>query len=41
VVVPEYGPPPYLPTIPYTGAPVADLWAICEWARERLRARYE
>jgi hypothetical protein len=41
VVVPEYGPPPYLPTIPYTGEPVADLWAICEWARERLRTRYE
>ena len=41
VVVPEYGPPPYLPTIPHTGKPVADLWAMCEWAKERLRARYQ
>lgn len=41
VVVPEYGPPPYLPTVPYTGEPVADLWAICDWAKERLRNRYE
>jgi sugar phosphate isomerase/epimerase len=40
VVVPEYGPPPYLPTIPHTGEPVADLWAICNWAKDRLRTRY-
>ena len=40
VVVPEYGPPPYLPTIPHTGEPVADLWAICDWAKDRLRTRY-
>lgn len=40
VVVPEYGPPPYLPTVPHTGEPVADLWAICDWARDRLRTRY-
>ena len=41
VVVPEYGPSPYLPTIPHTGKPVADLWEMCEWAKERLRARYQ
>ncbi len=40
VVVPEYGPPPYLPTAPHTGEPVADLWAICDWAKQRLRMRY-
>ena len=40
VVVPEYGPPPYLPTTPYTGEPVADLWAVCDWAKERLCTRY-
>ena len=40
VVVPEYGPPPYLPTAPYTGQPVADLWEICDWAKDRLRSRY-
>lgn len=33
---PEYGPPPYLPTLPYTGAPVADLKEIRLWARERI-----
>ncbi|MGI9624652.1 MAG: sugar phosphate isomerase/epimerase family protein, partial [Acidimicrobiales bacterium] len=40
VIVPEYGPPPYLPVEPYTGAPVADLWDICDWAKVRLRDRY-
>jgi sugar phosphate isomerase/epimerase len=34
---PEYGPPPYLPVLPFTGMPVADLPAICNWQAERLR----
>ncbi len=34
---PEYGPPPYLPTLPYTNVPVADLWQICLWAKDRAR----
>jgi sugar phosphate isomerase/epimerase len=34
---PEYGPPPYLPTLPYTGMPVADLESICNWQAERIR----
>ncbi len=34
---PEYGPPPYLPTLPYTGMPIADIESICDWQTERLR----
>jgi sugar phosphate isomerase/epimerase len=37
-VTPEYGPPPYLPTIPRTGEPVADLWDVCLWGADRMRA---
>jgi sugar phosphate isomerase/epimerase len=41
-VCPEFGPPPYLPTLPYTRQPVADLWelnaAMRAMLRERLRA---
>lgn len=39
-LTPEFGPPPYLPTLPYTGAPVADLDAICDWQAHRQRARF-
>jgi hypothetical protein len=35
---PEYGPPPYLHTLPYTRQPVADLWDVCLWGAERARA---
>ncbi len=37
---PEFGPPPYLPTLPYSGAPVADLAAVCDWQRDRQAARF-
>lgn len=40
IVVPEYGPPPYMPTLPYTRKPVADLWEICQWQTDRLRQRW-
>jgi sugar phosphate isomerase/epimerase len=33
---PEFGPPEYLHTLPYTGVPVADLGRVCEWMRERV-----
>ena len=39
-ITPEFGPPPYMPTIPFTGEPVADLADIVEWMRQRLRTRY-
>jgi sugar phosphate isomerase/epimerase len=36
---PEFGPPPYyMPTLPTSGAPVADLWDVCEWMAVRVRA---
>lgn len=37
VVVPEYGPAPYLPSEPHTGRPVADLWHVVHRERETLK----
>lgn len=37
---PEYGPPPYLHTLPFTGAPVADLQAVCARQAKRIRERW-
>jgi hypothetical protein len=39
-LTPEFGPPPYLHTIPYTQQPVADLNAICDWMSQRQRDRF-
>lgn len=36
-VTPEYGPPPYMPTVPFTEAPVADLWDVCLHGAGRIR----
>jgi sugar phosphate isomerase/epimerase len=36
-VTPEYGPPPYLPVLPFTDEPVADLWEVCLWGAEQVR----
>jgi hypothetical protein len=38
---PEYGPPPYLHTLPYTQAPVNDLWQTCLWAADQARALFD
>jgi hypothetical protein len=35
---PEFGPPGYMQTLPYTQSPVADLWDICVWMRDRVKA---
>jgi hypothetical protein len=35
--VPEYGPPAYLHTLPYTRVPVVDLWTVCLWGAEHAR----
>lgn len=40
-LTPEFGPPPYLHTIPYTQAPVADLNSICNWIAQRQRDRFD
>lgn len=37
--VPEFGPPPYQPTLP-GGAPIGDLWQVCGWMADRLRAEF-
>jgi hypothetical protein len=39
-VTPEFGPAPYLHTLPYTQAPVADLADICDWMARRLVRQY-
>jgi hypothetical protein len=37
---PEFGPPGYMHTLPYTRQPVADLWEVCLWMADRFRQRY-
>ena len=39
-VTPEFGPPDYMPTLPWTRQPVADLDAIVRWQADRQRARF-
>jgi sugar phosphate isomerase/epimerase len=39
-ILTEFGPPTYLPTLPYTLQPVADQWAINEYMMQFLRKRY-
>jgi len=36
---PEFGPPGYMQTLPYTRLPVADLWDVCVWTRDFLHGR--
>lgn len=33
----EFGSPTYMPTLPYTKQPVANLWEINQWMRETLK----
>lgn len=37
---PEFGPPPYMQTLPHTGEPVAPLEAICDWQKERQASHF-
>ncbi len=39
-LTPEFGPPGYMHTLPYTAMPVADLWAICDWQAHRQASRF-
>lgn len=40
-MTPEFGPPPYMPTVPNSDdEPVADLTEIVAWMRDRLARRY-
>lgn len=40
-VLTEFGPPDYMPTLPYTRQPVADQWAINVHMMHTLRKRYQ
>jgi sugar phosphate isomerase/epimerase len=40
-MTPEFGPPGYMHTLPYTNQPVIDLWDICYAMRERFIGRFE
>ena len=40
-LTPEFGPPGYMHTLPYTNQPVADLWEICHWVADRQKKRFE
>lgn len=39
-ITPEFGPPAYLPTLPYTRMPIANQWEINVHMMTLLRARY-
>jgi hypothetical protein len=36
----EFGPPGYMPTVPFTGKPVADLWEVNQWMTDYISAKY-
>lgn len=40
-VDPEFGPPNYQWTDPNTGKPLADIWDVSLWMRDRLKKRWE
>lgn len=39
-LTPEFGPAPYLHTLPYVHVPVAHLWDICTWQAQRQAERF-
>lgn len=39
-LTPEFGPPPYLQTLPHSQDPVADLWDVCNWQAKRQAERF-
>lgn len=39
-LAPEFGPPPYLHTQPYSQTPLADLTEICDWMALRQKSRF-
>jgi sugar phosphate isomerase/epimerase len=40
-ILTEFGPPDYMPTLPYTRQPLADQWAINVYMMQLLRKRYQ
>ena len=39
-LTPEFGPPGYLHTLPFTNAPVSNLWDICHWQANRQQSNF-
>jgi hypothetical protein len=39
-LTPEFGPPPYLWTLPATGEPIVNLTDVCDWMALRQRNRF-
>jgi hypothetical protein len=39
-LTPEFGPPPYMHTLPHTNVPVADVTAVCDWMAKRQHERF-
>ena len=39
-ILTEFGPPTYMPTLPYTQQPLADQWAINVYMKDLWRKRY-
>ena len=39
IICTEFGPPNFMPVLPYTQQPVANLWEINLWMYETLKAR--
>ena len=37
-LTPEFGPPGYMHTLPFTKQPVSDLWDVCLWMAERAKS---
>lgn len=40
-ILTEFGPPDYMPTLPYTRQPLADQWAVNVYMMQLLRNRYQ
>ncbi|MCD9025917.1 sugar phosphate isomerase/epimerase family protein [Cohnella silvisoli] len=40
-VVPEFGPPGYLQTLPFTNQPVSDLWEVCLWMKGYIESQWD
>lgn len=38
-ITPEFGPAPYVPTLPHTQTPVVDVWAVNVFMKDMLRER--
>jgi hypothetical protein len=39
-ILTEFGPPTYMPTLPYTQQPLSDQWAVNVFMKDTLRKRY-